>query len=80
LKLYVGNFKYRTTETELNDLFFQNGFDVSVRIFYDQFTRQSRCFGYVEMANRRDGMKAICRLHGRTFNRKALVVREAERI
>lgn len=80
MKLYVGNFKYWTTENELNDLFSQYGFDVHVRIFHDQFTRQSKCFGYVEMQTRRDGRDAIDRLNGIRFNRCRLVVREAVRV
>jgi RNA recognition motif-containing protein len=80
LKLYIGNFQYWTTENQLNDLFSSYGFDVNVRIFHDQFTRQSKCFGYVEMDSKGDGKEAIKHLNGTKFNQRNLVVREAVRI
>jgi RNA recognition motif-containing protein len=80
LHLYVGNFVYTTTEAELWKLFAVHGSVVNVHIIYDQFTRQSKCFGYVEMLNGKDGHNAMVKLNGKIINERCLVVRKASRI
>lgn len=80
MKLYVGNFDYMTTVPELKKLFAEQGFVEDVRIIHDQFTRQSRCFGFVEMSTKGDGEKAINALHGKTINNQKLIVKKAKRI
>ena len=80
MKLYVGNFIYATTENELMKLFSPFGAVVNVRIIHDQFTRQSKCFGYVEMMTRGEGKKAIARLNGKKVNERSIVVKEAVRV
>lgn len=77
MKLYVGNFVYTTTEAELWELFAAHGSVVNVHIIHDQFTRQSKCFGYVEMLSGKDGHNAIDKLDGRKFNDRCLVVKKA---
>ena len=68
MKLYVGNFAYTTTESELRDLFSTQGSVVNVRIIHDHFTRQSKCFGYVKMLTKGEGTRAIDTLHGKKIN------------
>ncbi|MDH3329754.1 MAG: RNA-binding protein [Desulfobulbaceae bacterium] len=80
MKLYVGNFIYATTEKELKRLFSSYGSVIDVRIIHDQFTRQSKCFGYVEMLVRGDGKEAINQLNGKKVNERHLVVKEAVRV
>ncbi len=80
MKLYVGNFIYATTENELMELFSSHGSVVNVRIIHDYFTRQSKCFGYVDMMTRGEGKEAICRLNGKKGNERYLVVKEAVRV
>lgn len=80
MKLYVGNFVYTTTELELTELFAAHGSVVNVRIFHDQFTRQSKCFGYVKMLTQQGGEKAINALHGKIIKDQHLVVKKAKRI
>ena len=80
MKLYVGNFIYTTTESELRELFATQGSVVNVRIIHDHFTRQSKCFGYVEMLDRGEGKKAINTLHGKKINNRSLVVKKARQI
>lgn len=77
MKLYVGNLVYNMTNAELGSLFESHGTVVSARIVTDHFTRQSKCFGYVEMANRADGTRAIATLDGSTINRQRLIIKEA---
>lgn len=80
MKLYVGNFVYTTTELELKELFATQGSVIDVRIIHDQFTRQSKCFGYFEMRTPKDGQRAIDALHGKRFNKQQMIVKKAIRL
>lgn len=80
MKLYVGNFIYTTTADELKKLFSSQGSVIDVRIIHDQFTRQSKCFGYVQMGTQRCGEKAISALHGKIVKEQPLVVKKAKRL
>ena len=80
MKLFVGNFVYTTTVPELKELFSKHGSVLDVRIIHDQFTRQSKCFGYVRMKNERGGKEAIEALHGKDFNNQDMVVKKAKKI
>ena len=77
MKLYVGNLNHTMTDTDLGSLFSSHGSVVSAKIINDHFTRQSKCFGYVEMLNRKDGDQAITTLHGTEISNRLLIVKEA---
>jgi RNA recognition motif-containing protein len=77
MKMYVGNLVYNMTEMELRNLFSPFGKVLSSRIITDQHTRQSKNMGYVEMAVREEGKKAIRKLHGKEINNRSLIVRKA---
>jgi RNA recognition motif-containing protein len=50
----------------------------SVKIISDQFTGRPRGFGFVEMAVREEGMKAIRELDSKELGGRALKVNEAK--
>ena len=75
-KLYVGNLSFRTTETELSELFSQAGAVETVRIITDRDTGRSKGFGFIEMQS--GGDKAIEQFNGKEFNGRALTVRGAK--
>ena len=77
MKLYVGNFAYTMTESQLKDLFSPYGEVLRAIIITDHYTRQSKCFGYVDMASRGGGGRCIEELHGKVLNKRPLVVKEA---
>ena len=77
MKLYVGNFVYTTTELELRELFAAHGSVDNVRIIHDQFTRQSKCFGFVKMLTKKGAEKAIETLHGKKIEANRIVVKKA---
>ena len=77
MELYVGNLFYQTTEAELRELFSVHGSVASVRIISDHFTRQSKCFGYVEMPSRSEAQKALLELNGKRINDRSLVIKQA---
>jgi RNA recognition motif-containing protein len=78
MKLYVGNIAFTTTNQDLNDLFGQVGTVESANIIEDRETGRSRGFGFVEMASREDGEKAIEELNGKDFGGRELKVNEAK--
>lgn len=77
MKLYVGNLSYTMTELDLCTLFSSHGTVLNVNLISDYFTRQSKCFGYVKMADRKEGTIAMRTLNGTTINDRLLVVKEA---
>ncbi|MGC9325908.1 MAG: RNA recognition motif domain-containing protein, partial [Desulfomonilia bacterium] len=50
MNLYVGNLPYKVTESDLKDLFSPYGEVKSVKIIKDNYSNQSKGFGFVEMA------------------------------
>jgi len=78
MELYVGNLYHTMTGTALGDLFSPHGPVLNVNLIKDHFTRQSKCFGYVQhMADRKDWYSAMLLLHGTIINDRPLVVKEA---
>lgn len=76
-KLYVGNLPFGASEEDLKNLFTEAGAVESVKIVVDAYSGRSRGFGFVEMASKAEGEKAISLLNGKTFMERALVVNEA---
>src|SRR3989338_3242784 len=76
-KLYVGNLSYQTTEDDLKNHFGQHGAVVSARIISDKFSGRSRGFGFVEMENDEEALKAIEATNGKDMGGRSLVVNEA---
>ena len=77
MNIYVGNLSFRATEDELKELFEPFGVVESAKIITDRFTGRSRGFGFVEMAEREEGMKAIEELDNQDFQGRNLKVNEA---
>jgi RNA recognition motif-containing protein len=77
INIYVGNLSFDTGEDELRELFTSYGAVESVKIISDQFTGRSRGFGFIEMADREAGMKAIQELDSSDLGGRRLKVNEA---
>ncbi len=77
MNIYVGNLPYSTTEEELKELFEAYGQVDSVHIIKDQYSNQSKGFGFVEMADGAAAQAAISALNGKEMNRRTLSVNEA---
>jgi RNA recognition motif-containing protein len=78
INIYVGNLSFDTAEPELRELFEAYGVVDSVRVISDQFTGRSRGFGFIEMATREEGMKAIQELDSKDLGGRSLKVNEAK--
>lgn len=78
MKLYVGNLDYSTTEDSLHALFEEFGEVISAKIAMDRDTGRPKGFGFVEMASKNDGIKAISKLDGQEINGREIKVNEAQ--
>jgi RNA recognition motif-containing protein len=77
INIYVGNLPFSSDESELRALFENYGAVESAKVIVDQFTGRSRGFGFIEMQNREEGLKAIQELDSRDLSGRALKVNEA---
>lgn len=78
MNIYVGNLSRNITETELRDAFAAQGNVQSAAVIKDKMTGESRGFGFVEMPNREEALKAIAALNGRDLKGRNLTVNEAK--
>ncbi len=78
MKLFVGSLPYNIVESELSGLFSQFGNVVSAKLIVDQFSGQSKGFGFVEMSTRSEGHKAMETLNGKEYKHRKLVCNEAK--
>ena len=78
MNIYVGNLSFETVESDLRELFEAYGTVDSVKIISDQFTGRSRGFGFIEMATREEGTKALQELDSKDLGGRALKVNEAK--
>lgn len=77
INIYVGNLSFNADEGELKGMFEAYGEVDSAKIITDQFTGRSRGFGFIEMRNREEGLKAIQELDAKTVGGRSLKVNEA---
>jgi RNA recognition motif-containing protein len=78
MKLYVGNLSFNTDNASLEQLFSGIGTVESASVVEDRETGRSRGFGFVEMANKEDGERAIAELDGKEYEGRQLKVNEAK--
>ncbi len=77
MKLYVGNLSYRTSDSDLQQLFSHAGQVESAILVTDRDTGRSRGFGFVEMSSREEGERAIREFNGKEIDGRTLTVNEA---
>lgn len=77
MRLYVGGLAYSVTEKELEELFAAIGTVTSVAVIKDRDSGQSKGFGFVEMADIKEGQKSISELNGKELSGRSITVTEA---
>ena len=77
-RLYVGGLPYETTDDELKELFSEAGAVESAKVVTDRYSGRSRGFGFVEMSNDDEAMKAIESMNGKQIGERAITVNEAK--
>jgi RNA recognition motif-containing protein len=77
MNIYVSNISFKSSESDLRELFEQHGEVSSVKIIIDKETQRSRGFGFVEMPDDAAAKQAMSELNGYSFQGKELMVNEA---
>ena len=77
INIYVGNLPYDMSISELTDLFKPFGEVTVAKIISDRYSGKSKGFGFVEMPNRPEGLKAIDGLNRTEVRGRTVKVSEA---
>jgi len=76
-KLYVGNLPYSFRDEDLQQTFAPHGSVSSAKVMMERDTGRSKGFGFVEMPNDEEGLKAIAALNETELDGRAIVVKPA---
>jgi RNA recognition motif-containing protein len=77
MNIYVGNLSYEVTEADLKQEFEAFGEVTSVSIIKDNYSGQSKGFGFVEMPKLTEGQAAITGLNSKQIKGRAVTVNGA---
>mgnify|MGYP000651593367 CR=1 FL=1 len=77
-RLFVGGLPFATTEDELRDMFAKAGAVEEAKIITDKFSGRSKGFGFVEMSDKSEGIKAISTFDGQEVDGRNIRVNEAQ--
>ncbi|HWB65092.1 MAG TPA: RNA-binding protein [Chitinophagales bacterium] len=77
MNIYVSNLSYNVNDGDLKQLFTEYGEVSSAKVIIDRETGRSRGFGFVEMPNKDEAIKAMNALHEAEYDGKVLNVNEA---
>jgi RNA recognition motif-containing protein len=78
MNIYIANLNYSVNDADLNDLFQEFGEVTSAHVITDRESGRSRGFGFVEMPNDSEALKAIKELNGIEHESKVLTVNAAK--
>ncbi len=78
MNIYVGNLAYSVTEEDLKKAFEAFGQVASANVIRDQYSKQSKGFGFVEMPESSEAQAAISGLNGKELGGRAINVNEAK--
>jgi RNA recognition motif-containing protein len=78
MNIYVGNLPFSVTEDDLRTTFQAFGTVEKAAIITDKMSGQPRGFGFVEMPNRDEAVKAIEGLNGKDLKGRNIKVNEAQ--
>ena len=77
MNIYVGNMNFNLKNEDLFNLFSQFGTVSTAKIIMDRETGRSKGFGFVEMDDEEEGLKAIASLNESDVMGRKLIVNEA---
>jgi cold-inducible RNA-binding protein len=78
MNIYVGNLSFNVTESDLKELFAMHGTVQTASVIKDKYSGESRGFGFVEMPEKEEALKAIAALNGKDVKGRSLKVNEAQ--
>lgn len=77
MNIFVSNISFKVRENTLRELFSQYGTVERVKIVKDRETQRSKGYGFVEMPNEEEALKAIEALNGYVHFDRPLIVSKA---
>jgi RNA recognition motif-containing protein len=77
MNIYIGNLSRSTAEGDLRQAFERHGEVTTVKIIKDNYSGESRGFGFVEMPAKAEAEAAIRNLNGKEMNGRTITVNEA---
>ncbi len=77
MNIFVAKLDYSVEESGLREVFEQYGEVDSVKIIKDKFTGRSKGYGFVEMPNDDEALRAIEELNDTELNNRTIVVKKA---
>ena len=77
MNIFVGNLNYKMTSESLTELFSPHGEVSSARIIKDKISGRSKGFGFVEMPDNDQGLKAISAIHETEVMGRKIIASEA---
>lgn len=78
MNIFVGSLPYSIVEADLEEAFGEYGTVESVKIITDKVSGKSKGFGFIEMPNDEEALKAIEELNGATVEGRTIVVNKSE--
>jgi RNA recognition motif-containing protein len=78
MNIYVGNLSFDTQDSDLRAAFEPFGEITSCSVIKDRMTNRSRGFGFVEMPNQEEALKAIEELDGKNLQGREIRASEAK--
>ena len=78
MNIYVCNLSFSVTEDDLRTAFQAYGAVEKAAVITDKMSGQSRGFGFIEMPNKDEAIKAIEGLNGKDLKGRNLKVNEAQ--
>ena len=78
MNIFVGSLPWSIEEADLRESFEAYGAVESVKVITDKFTGRSKGFGFVEMSNDDEALKALEELNGATVEGRTIVVNKSE--
>lgn len=77
MNIFVGNLNYKMTGESLTELFSPHGQVASSRIIMDKVSGRSKGFGFVEMPDNDEALKAIAAIHETEVMGRKIIASEA---
>ena len=78
MNIYIANLSYGVNDADLKELFQAYGEVSSAHVITDRETGEPRGFGFVEMPNEAEALKAIKELNEAEYDGKVIVVNVAK--
>ena len=78
MNIYISNLSYGVNDADLAELFKEYGEVSSAKVITDRDTGKSRSFGFVEMPNEAEALKAIKELNDVEYDGKVITVNVAK--